>query len=85
LTIALDILCGWAVNDLDKSLFEAAIMRCGNAAHGDFQCNNALGLAKALKTAPGYAGPKSPKDIADAIIKQVPANNLIESCSAAVS
>jgi hypothetical protein len=42
-------------------------------------------LAKALKTAPGYAGPKSPKDIADAIIKQVPANNLIESCSAAVS
>lgn len=33
----------------------AIITRCGNAAHGDFQCNNAMGLHKALKQA-GFEG-----------------------------
>ena len=29
----------------------AIVTRCGNVAHGDFQCNNALAIAKLLKTA----------------------------------
>lgn len=34
----------------------AIVTRCGNAAHGDFQCNNAMGLAKSFKSIPGYQG-----------------------------
>lgn len=36
---------------------DAKIIRCANAAFGDYQCNNAMALAKALKTSPcGYSG-----------------------------
>jgi hypothetical protein len=41
---------------LEAALCTGVVARCQNAAHGDFQCNNALGLAKALKSAPGYEG-----------------------------
>ena len=34
----------------------SVISRCGNAAFGDFQCNNAMGLSKALKGLEGYQG-----------------------------
>lgn len=36
--------------------FEVQLARCGNAAHGDFQCNNAMGLSKAFKLLDGYTG-----------------------------
>lgn len=32
------------------------VNRCANAAHGDFQVNNAMGLSKALKSIEGYSG-----------------------------
>lgn len=44
-----------ADSDLGK-LRAAVITRCGNPAHGDFQCNNAMALSKALKGLAGYAG-----------------------------
>ena len=34
----------------------AVISRCANPQFGDFQCNNAMSLSKALKTLPGYTG-----------------------------
>ena len=39
-------------------LDQAAIARCNNANHGDFQCNNALALGKAFKQIDGYTGTK---------------------------
>ena len=39
-------------------LDQAAIARCNNANHGDFQCNNALVLGKAFKQIDGYTGTK---------------------------
>jgi arginyl-tRNA synthetase len=73
-----------SVKGMDQAQFEPIIARCGNAAHGDFQCNNALGLAKSLKSVAGYNGPKAPKDVADAIMKHLPTNSLVQSCAAAV-
>jgi len=37
-------------------LDQAAIARCNNPNHGDFQCNNALALGKAFKQIEGYTG-----------------------------
>ena len=67
------------MSGLDGAQFDAVITRCGNAAHGDFQCNNALALTKAVKSVSGYAGPKSPKDIADLICRNIPTNPIVES------
>lgn len=40
-----------------SGLQHAVITRCANANFGDFQCNSAMGLAKALKVScPGYTG-----------------------------
>lgn len=48
------------------------VSRCGNASHGgDYQCNSALALTKRFKALAGYSGPKSPRDIAAAIVKQI--------------
>jgi arginyl-tRNA synthetase len=38
------------------SLDVAVMARCGNAGHGDYQCNNAMALTKALKSTPNYKG-----------------------------
>jgi arginyl-tRNA synthetase len=62
---------------------EAIMARCGNAAFGDFQCNNAMGIAKTLKGLKKYKGPVSPKDVADRIMSAIPYNPLVESTSAA--
>jgi hypothetical protein len=35
---------------------DAIISRCVNAAFGDYQCNNAMSLCKALKSIAGYTG-----------------------------
>lgn len=61
----------------------AVIMRCGNANFGDFQCNNSMAISKVLKTVADYQGPIGPKDIADAISKNIPVNHLIESVNTA--
>jgi hypothetical protein len=45
---------------LTLSLESASVVRCANAAFGDFQCNNALALSKALKTLQGYVGMNFP-------------------------
>ena len=37
-------------------LDQADVARCNNANRGDFQCNNALALGKALKRIDGYTG-----------------------------
>ena len=34
----------------------AVIARCGNATNGDFQCNNAMSIAKLLKTSSTSGG-----------------------------
>lgn len=67
----------------------AIITKCNNVKFGDYQCNNAMALSKLFKldTENKYqtAGTSiSPKDIALKILEHVPANNLIESASAAV-
>lgn len=66
-------------------LSAAVISRCANAAFGDFQCNNAMALSKALKTVEGYAGAVSPKDIADRICYALPKNPIVSETSSAVS
>ena len=52
---------------VDMECNDAFIARCGNPVHGDFQCNNAMGLAKIAKGlgSKKYKGPLTPKDIAD--------------------
>ncbi len=43
--------------DADMAKLGAAVItRCGNPAFGDFQCNNAMSLSKALKSLSDYAG-----------------------------
>lgn len=39
---------------VEWSLDQAVITRCTNPQFGDFQCNNAMQLAKQLKATPGY-------------------------------
>ena len=52
---------------IDMGCNNSFIARCGNPVHGDFQCNNAMGLAKIAKGlgSKKYKGPLTPKDIAD--------------------
>lgn len=50
----------------DMDCNDAFIARCGNPTHGDFQCNNAMRLAKIAKgLGKKYKGPMAPKEIAD--------------------
>lgn len=62
---------------------QAIITRCGNAQFGDFQCNNAMSISKALKklstvgTGTGTVGKAlSPREIAEKIVHFMPANML---------
>lgn len=41
---------------VETNLVTANVIRCNNPAFGDFQCNNAMALAKALKTNSRYNG-----------------------------
>eukprot|EP01039_Chlorochromonas_danica_P008657 gene8657-9538_t len=68
---------------LESSLITANVIRCNNPAFGDFQCNNAMALAKAFKTNSRYNGPLSPSAIAERIIQCLPENPLIASAVAA--
>lgn len=40
----------------EAALYAPSLARCGNPAHGDYQCNNAMALAKSLKGRKEYAG-----------------------------
>ncbi len=96
----------WAINHAypdaaaKLGLSEAIITRCGNISFGDYQCNNAMSLSKALKSDSRYsrkyycnyckfivldlAG--APKDIAANIIVHLPqSTNIIQTAVAAVS
>jgi arginyl-tRNA synthetase len=48
--------CAGAGSEELAKLATAVITRCGNPAFGDFQCNNAMALSKALKGLAGYTG-----------------------------
>jgi hypothetical protein len=73
---------------------DVKINRCNNVAHGDYQCNNAMALAKALKVASqaeagsssggmgGYKGGTAPRDVAAAIVAHLAPNTLIRSAAA---
>jgi len=66
-----------------NKLAASVITRCGNPSHGDFQCNNAMSLSKALKGLEGYSGPVAPKDVADRIICGIPVNPIISTATSA--
>jgi len=58
----------------------SVITRCSNSAFGDFQCNNAMALSKALKGLDGYVG-ESPSDFCvfimiDVAVKVITNNQL---------
>lgn len=59
-----------------------AVAPCANPQFGDFQCNNAMGLFKRLQAAAkgddeaAAAVPKSPRDVAQAILDALPAEGV---------
>ena len=75
------------LNDSIKELFEiafknagfenvdVAILPCNLANMGDFQCNNALSIAKVYG--------KSPRDIAQKVLENIPDNEIICDCNIA--
>ena len=58
------------------------VMRCGNAAFGDYQCNAPMGIFKTLK-ANGVARLPSPRAVGEAIAAAVPPNGVLKSASVA--
>ncbi|CAM9141535.1 unnamed protein product [Ectocarpus fasciculatus] len=61
---------------------DAIINRCTNPSFGDYQCNNAMALAKALKGNADYKGATTPRDVASNIVAHLAPNNLIQSAAA---
>ncbi len=57
------------------------IAPCNNPKFGDYQCNNAMQLFAKVKGKEG--APKSPRDVANAILAALPANSLIKETSLA--
>lgn len=69
---------------LSASAGDAIIARCGNPKFGDFQCNNAMSLAKELKSiASAEPLPRSPKEVAEKIVSHLESNSLVSSTSIA--
>jgi hypothetical protein len=60
---------------------EPAIAPCAQAKFGDYQCNNAMALFGKLKGKEG--APKAPRDVANALLAALPANDLIVETSLA--
>lgn len=80
----------FSLDELPASVWEGAeegilepIITRSNGSFGDFQCNNAMKYVKVLKSLPQYNGPKSPKDIATAIVNALPPNSIISETSVA--
>jgi arginyl-tRNA synthetase len=78
------------IDELPPSVWEGAeegvlepIITRSNGSFGDFQCNNAMKYVKVVKGIPNYNGPKSPKDIATAIVNALPENSVISETSVA--
>eukprot|EP01036_Dinobryon_divergens_P028257 gene28257-37173_t len=61
----------------------AVITRCANPTFGDFQCNNAMGLAKVLKSIENFSGSAAPRDVAARIVAALPDNPLVGEASPA--
>ncbi|KAG5188684.1 Arginyl-tRNA synthetase [Tribonema minus] len=61
---------------------EAALGKCAQYKHGDFQCNSPMSLYPLLK-ARGGGGVAKPHDVARAIIAALPPSPLVESTSVA--
>ncbi|KAG2495395.1 hypothetical protein HYH03_006662 [Edaphochlamys debaryana] len=64
-----------------NSAVDPAIAACNNAKNGDYQCNNAMALFGKLKGTEG--APKAPRDVANAILTALPANDLVAETSLA--
>ncbi|PNW84382.1 hypothetical protein CHLRE_03g143887v5 [Chlamydomonas reinhardtii] len=60
---------------------EPVVAACNNAKNGDYQCNNAMALFGKLKGTEN--APKAPRDVANAILAALPANDLISETSLA--
>ena len=61
--------------------FVADVKRSKQYQHADYQCNNAMRINKELKGS--HYGTKSPRDVAQLIVKNIPANDLVKSCEVA--
>eukprot|EP00195_Chlamydomonas_chlamydogama_P013083 CAMPEP_0202901536 /NCGR_PEP_ID=MMETSP1392-20130828/14309_1 /ASSEMBLY_ACC=CAM_ASM_000868 /TAXON_ID=225041 /ORGANISM="Chlamydomonas chlamydogama, Strain SAG 11-48b" /LENGTH=593 /DNA_ID=CAMNT_0049588109 /DNA_START=305 /DNA_END=2086 /DNA_ORIENTATION=+ len=71
-----------ALNGAFPDASEAPIIApCANLKFGDYQCNNAMGLFGRLKGTPN--APKAPRDVANAIVAAIPANEMLSETSLA--
>jgi arginyl-tRNA synthetase len=61
--------------------FKVLVAACNNPANGDYQCNNAMALFGRLKGVEG--APKNPRAVAEAILANIPANDMIGETSLA--
>lgn len=79
----LETLFGAAISAAFPDLTDAApmIAACNNTANGDYQCNNAMPLFGKLKGKEG--APKSPRDVALAIVNALPQNGVLSNTSLA--
>jgi arginyl-tRNA synthetase len=57
----------------DAAFRVADVAKCGNPAMGDYQCNSAMSLYRALKASGVEGGPANPREAAQAIIDHLPA------------
>ena len=57
----------------DAAFRVADVAKCGNAAMGDYQCNSAMALYRALKASGAADGPARPQDAAQRVIEHLPA------------
>ncbi len=57
----------------DAAFRVADVAKCGNEKMGDYQCNSAMGLYRALKASGQPGGPARPQDAAQAVIDHLPA------------
>jgi arginyl-tRNA synthetase len=64
-----------AFPDVPPADAKPAIAVCNNAANGDYQCNNAMALFGRMKGKEG--APKSPRDVAAAIVAALPSNGVL--------
>lgn len=54
-----------------------------NPKFGDYQCNNAMGLFRILKSKEGFEDVKSPRNVAEKILQAMPENDMVASTSIA--
>ena len=72
ITNKLSKLIGEAFNKTGYVLNDCKVVKCVIEGYGDFQCNDAMQIAKQYKKAPFL--------IAEEVVKNIPSNNIIENC-----